>query len=125
MIHVEVKINKQQVTCLVDTGAQLSIISKNAAERCGILNLLDTRFKVDAAGVGGVRNALGKILQVEFEFPGYLMPVVLTVFECGLVNDAEVIIGVDVLTAYNANIDFKNQCVLFNDEVRVKMVKRE
>ncbi|CAO4372204.1 unnamed protein product [Caenorhabditis nigoni] len=121
MPHINLKINGFQITALVDTGAQLSIITRSVAEKCGIFQKLDSRFQVDAQGIGGVSQALGKILDVELEFSGYFLPVVLTVFEeCSM--GCDLIIGVDILTAYGANVDFKNKCVRFNEELEVEMV---
>ncbi|EFP00502.1 hypothetical protein CRE_21735 [Caenorhabditis remanei] len=124
MPHIQLCIEGVLITALVDTGAQLSIITRSLAEKCGILGRLDSRFQVDAQGIGGVSKAMGKILDVELEFSGYYLPVVLTVFEeCSL--GSELIIGVDILTAYNASVDFKKKAVRFNDEVEVEMLKMD
>lgn len=45
-------------------------------------------------------------LSVELELSGCVLPVVLTVFEENPM-EAELILGVDVLTAYGASVDFK------------------
>ncbi|CAL2038681.1 unnamed protein product [Caenorhabditis brenneri] len=124
MPHIHLQIESTPVIALVDTGAQLSIITKSLAERCGIIAKLDSRFQVDAHGIGGLSKALGKILDVELELSGYYLPVVLTVFEgCSLGSD--LVIGVDILTAYNACVDFKRKCVRFNEEVEVEVVKMD
>lgn len=57
MLYIEAKINNHLLQAFVDSGAQMTIMSKSCAERCGILHLLDTRFAGVAVGVG-----TGKIL---------------------------------------------------------------
>jgi hypothetical protein len=39
----------------VDTGAQVSVLSYQAAQRCGLLHLLDRRYSGHALGVGSCR----------------------------------------------------------------------
>jgi Aspartyl protease len=48
------------ITCIVDTGAQLTVLSKEAAQRVGVLHLLDRRYAGQATGVGSCR-VLGRI----------------------------------------------------------------
>ncbi|CAI5449424.1 unnamed protein product [Caenorhabditis angaria] len=118
-IFIEVEINQEKLKALVDTGAQLSIISKNFAEKCRIFDQLDTRFAVQASGIGGNRAALGKILFVECLVSGNSMRSILTVVE---ELDFELIIGIDFLKAYNAMIDLKNQKIVFDQKFDVKFL---
>jgi hypothetical protein len=48
------------VTCIVDTGAQVTVLSREAARRGGVLHLLDRRYSGQATGVGSCR-VLGRI----------------------------------------------------------------
>jgi len=52
MLFINIEINKQNITALVDTGAQTTIISQDLAEKCGLFNLCDTRYSGIAKGVG-------------------------------------------------------------------------
>ncbi|CAD6192647.1 unnamed protein product [Caenorhabditis auriculariae] len=87
-------------------GAQLSIISKDAAQKCDVFDLIDSRFQVTAAGVGGASEALGKILNLDLEVGGFAVPATLTVMEHTVVG-TDVIIGIDILRAYQAKIDLQ------------------
>ena len=50
------------MTTLVDTGAQVTFVSVQAARRAGILHLMDTRYAGYAKGVGGIpTQVLGRI----------------------------------------------------------------
>jgi len=52
MLYVHLKVNGVAMKAFVDSGAQRSIMSRSAAEKCGILRLMDTRFAGVARGVG-------------------------------------------------------------------------
>jgi hypothetical protein len=57
MLYIEVTINHHPLQAFVDSGAQMTIMGKKCAQRCGILHFLDSRFAGVAVGVG-----TGKIL---------------------------------------------------------------
>lgn len=60
MLYVEMELNKVKFQAFVDTGCENTIISRNFAEKCGILRDLDTRFAGMAVGVG-TSKILGRI----------------------------------------------------------------
>lgn len=52
MLYVNLRVNGVPMKAFVDSGAQRSIMSRSAAEKCNILRLMDTRFAGVARGVG-------------------------------------------------------------------------
>jgi DNA damage-inducible protein 1 len=52
MLFINLEINKHKIVGLVDTGAQTTIISEDLAKKCGVYNLIDTRYSGIAKGVG-------------------------------------------------------------------------
>ncbi|KAK9152340.1 hypothetical protein Syun_010649 [Stephania yunnanensis] len=60
MLYVDMEVNGVPLKAFVDSGAQSTIISKSCAERCGLLRLLDERYKGVAHGVGQ-SEILGRI----------------------------------------------------------------
>ncbi|CAB3409066.1 unnamed protein product [Caenorhabditis bovis] len=106
MIFIKVALNNILIRAMVDTGAQVSLISKKVAENCEIEDEIDTRFKVTTAGIGGNSEAIGKLLNVDLVIEGTAMPVVLTVMP----NDSlelDMIMGIDILKCYQGIIDLQ------------------
>ena len=66
MLYIETKVNGVAVQAFVDSGAQSTIISKDCAERCNMMHLLDTRFAGMAVGVGSSR-ILGRVHLADLE----------------------------------------------------------
>ncbi|KNE63902.1 hypothetical protein AMAG_08963 [Allomyces macrogynus ATCC 38327] len=60
MLYVRGEVNNVPVTPFVDSGAQVTIMSRSLAVKCGLEPLIDTRFAGVAVGVGTAK-ILGRI----------------------------------------------------------------
>jgi len=116
MLYVNVKVNKYPLQAFVDSGAQSTIISKDCAERCGIMGLMDTRFAGMAVGVGSSR-ILGRIHIAEMEIGGTVLPCSFTVLED---NKVDLLFGLDNLKRHQCCIDLvSSQLHIRNGEISV------
>jgi hypothetical protein len=110
---------KTPIAAYVDTGAQVTVISASAARRAGILHLMDRRYAGRATGVGHCK-VLGRIParhvyfflggechdgddegggdEVEMDGPA------LTVLEGTVTQGVDVLLGLDVLQDWEAEI---------------------
>ncbi|EPB73154.1 aspartyl protease [Ancylostoma ceylanicum] len=112
MLYLRAQLNGRDVLALVDTGAQASIISNEAVEKCQITNDVDKRFCVFANGVGGTRSSLGRILACDVIVSGINLLCSFDVLPsnvCGI----DIIIGLDVLTKNQAMVDIASRTVRF------------
>lgn len=60
MLYLEMELNKVKFQAFVDTGCENTVISKDFAEKCGLMRDLDTNFASMAIGVG-TSKILGRI----------------------------------------------------------------
>ena len=107
MLYVNCEINGTAMKAFVDSGAQMTIMSHEYAERCGIARLMDDRWQGMAKGVGSGK-ILGRIHLAQLKLGGSFFPVTFTVLES---SDIEVIIGLDMLRRHRCTIDLRDNCL--------------
>ena len=129
MLYINAKINTHPLQAFVDSGAQMTIMSKSCAQRCGILHLLDTRFHGMAVGVG-TGKILGRIHIVQLQIGDYHFPCSVTIMDDatlpragGAENDNEasaakpkdmdLLLGLDMLKRFNCSIDLMESKLKF------------
>lgn len=116
MLYIEAKVNGHPVQAFVDSGAQSTIMSKKNATACGLMDMLDTRFKGVAVGVGQGR-ILGRVHLVQMQIGHYHFPVTLTIMDDPPVGseakDMPFLLGLDMLKRHTCSIDLENQCLKF------------
>ncbi|CAL8462791.1 g2324 [Coccomyxa elongata] len=116
MLYVDMEVNGVQFKAFVDSGAQTSIMSEAAADRCNIKRLLDTRFAGIARGVGSA-PIVGRVHSVSVKVGTTYLPMSITVMEKG----PEFLFGLDMLRRYQCNIDLKANVLRFAVEPEVAL----
>lgn len=106
MLYIDTKVNNYPVQAFVDSGAQCTVISKECAERCSIMHLLDTRFKGTATGVGECK-ILGRVHLADLQLiqpdgKTHLLQCSFSVLEN---NKIDLLFGLDNLKRHDCCID--------------------
>lgn len=113
MLYVPLEVNGHPLKAFVDSGAQMTIMSPQCAERCGILRLMDTRYRGMASGVGTAK-ILGKIHMVQMKLGSSYFPVSVTILDN---SSMDVLFGLDTLKRYRCCIDLNKGCLVMQDGV--------
>mmetsp|Transcript_60317 Transcript_60317/g.90900 ORF Transcript_60317/g.90900 Transcript_60317/m.90900 type:complete len:439 (-) Transcript_60317:44-1360(-) len=123
MLYIEAKINDKPLQAFVDSGAQATIMSKKCAQKCGIFDLVDTRFAGVAVGVG-TGKILGRIHMAQLQIGHVHFPCSVTVMddmtlpsagptnsedaaEAAKPKDMDFLLGLDMLKRHTCCIDLE------------------
>lgn len=109
MLYVDMEVNGVKQSAFIDSGAQMTIMSKSCAKKCGILRLLDTRFKGTAVGVGKA-EILGRVHMAPLLVKGQHIPVSITVLDQ---EGMDFLFGLDNLKRHQCSIDLQKNVLRF------------
>lgn len=128
MLYIEAKINGHTIQAFVDSGAQMTIMSKKCAQMHGILDYVDTRFAGVAVGVG-TGKILGRIHIVQLQIGSTYFPCSVTVMDDATLPSAErgdpkaakakemdFLLGLDMLKRHLCILDLERGCLKFRLE---------
>jgi DNA damage-inducible protein 1 len=110
MLYIPCKVNNVQLQAFVDSGAQSTIMSKECAERVGIMRLIDRRFQGEARGVG-VGKIIGRIHAANLEIGGKFFMCSFTILES---SDIDMLFGLDMLRRHQCSIDLHLNALTLN-----------
>ncbi|XP_053990123.1 uncharacterized protein LOC128882531 [Hylaeus volcanicus] len=112
MLYVTIHLNGVKVNALVDSGAQMTIISESCAERCSLTRLIDKRFQGLASGVG-TSSILGRIHLAQIKIGNIFLPISLIVVEN---SKTDLLFGLDLLRRYECVIDLRHRSLQISQE---------
>ncbi|XP_048234420.1 protein DNA-DAMAGE INDUCIBLE 1 isoform X2 [Ricinus communis] len=122
MLYVDMEVNGVPLKAFVDSGAQSTIISKSCAERCGLLRLLDQRYRGIARGVGQ-SEILGRIHVAPIKIGSIFYPCSFLVLDS---PNMEFLFGLDMLRKHQCIIDLKeNVLKVAGGEVSVPFLQEK
>jgi len=106
MLYIEAEVSGIKFPGFVDSGAQMTIMSEEFAEKLGLLRLVDTRFAGTAVGVG-TSKILGKVHCAQIKIAGSVFPMSVTIMEGGGLGDKNMdfLLGLDMLKRHRCSIN--------------------
>eukprot|EP01012_Entosiphon_sulcatum_P056565 TRINITY_DN8025_c0_g1_i2.p1 TRINITY_DN8025_c0_g1~~TRINITY_DN8025_c0_g1_i2.p1 ORF type:complete len:360 (-),score=79.77 TRINITY_DN8025_c0_g1_i2:289-1368(-) len=111
MLYVDCEVNGRPLKAFVDSGAQMTVMSRRCAEECSVMRLADTRYQGEARGVGSAK-ILGRIHMAQLRIGGTFFLISITVLDQ---DDMDFLLGLDMLRRHQMCIDLRKNALCIGD----------
>jgi DNA damage-inducible protein 1 len=117
MLYIPCEVNGVSMKAFVDSGAQMTIMSKRMAEATGLMRLCDTRFAGMASGMGSA-PILGRVHLAQLKVGKSFFPVSLSIVEQ---NNLGMLLGLDMLKRHRVSLSHRGRAGGFIDALQCQI----
>ena len=114
VLYVRCTLNDVPLKAFVDTGAQMTVMSLECAQKCKLQALIDQRFRGVAAGVG-VARIVGRVNLATLRF-GRTAAVDTSITVMEQRGGPELLLGLDIMRRFSAVVDLGRNALVIGGE---------
>ena len=133
LIYLKGKLNKINLKIMIDSGSSSCVIFKSIVNKCNLNYLIDTSISSIVQYANDMNQTLGKIWCVELELDidnnkSIYVPISIDVINDNNnksqtyidINEFDIILGINFLKLYKANIDFDTNILTLDKNIKIK-----